>query len=391
MACYKFGEILLPKDFSVENWSVVACDQYTSDRSYWDNLYKTLKDPTALNLVFPECYLSDDNSALINRIIEKQKEYISGGIFREVEGTVLVKRNTAYGNERWGLMCLVDLDAYSFDPSDKLPIRATEGLVASRIPPRKEIRSNCYIELPHVMLLIDDEERSVIEPLKGKGKVLYDGDLNGGGGHITGYNVLDTSGAERALDKLLSESEQKYGSPLLFLVGDGNHSLATAKACRDENNPLSRYALVEIVNIYDEGLKFEPIYRVVYNVDNQKFLTGLKKKTASYSGKTTVYSGGDSVEIPFPADAVEGVKIAQDYIDDYIAVEKGEVDYIHGLKELREICKRNNAVGIELAPMDKSTFFGYVAKNGILPRKTFSMGEADEKRYYTEARYIKRN
>ena len=174
-------------------------------------------------------------------------------------------------------------------------------------------------------------------------------------------------------------------------MGDGNHSLATAKACRDENNPLSRYALVEIVNIYDEGLKFEPIYRVVYTVDNQKFLSGFKKKTASYNGKTTVYSGGDSVEIPFPADAVEGVKIAQDYIDDYIAVEKGEVDYIHGLKELREICKRNNAVGIELAPMDKASFFSYVAKNGILPRKTFSMGEADEKRYYTEARYIKRN
>lgn len=135
-------------------------------------------------------------------------------------------------------MCLIDLDAYSFDPSDKTLIRATEGLVASRIPPRMEIRKNCLIELPHVMLLIDDENRTVIEPLKGKGNVLYDGTLNSGGGHITGYNITDTSGATRALDNLLRSSKDKYGSPLLFLVGDGNHSLATAKACRDENNPL---------------------------------------------------------------------------------------------------------------------------------------------------------
>ena len=389
MACYKFGEIILPENFSVENWSVVACDQYTSDKQYWDNLYKTLKEPTSLNLIFPECYLSSDNSARINRVIEKQKEYISGGIFRKVEGTVLVKRNTLYGNERWGLMCLIDLDAYSFDLSDKTLIRATEGLVASRIPPRMEIRRNCLIELPHVMLLIDDENRTVIEPLKGKGKVLYDGTLNSGGGHITGYNITDTSGVTRALDNLLRSSKDKYGSPLLFLVGDGNHSLATAKACRDENNPLSRYALVEIVNIYDEGLKFEPIYRVIYNVDNEKFLTGLKEKTASQSGKTSIYMGGESVEISFPTDAVEGVKIAQDYIDEYLAEYGGEVDYIHGLKELKEICRRDNALGIELAPMDKASFFSYVAKNGLLPRKTFSMGEADEKRFYTEARYIK--
>lgn len=390
MACFKFGEILLPKRLNVSDWAVVACDQYTSDAEYWKKIESEVAEPTTLNLIFPECYLSNDNTERIERIIKKQNEYLSRGVFREVDGTVLVKRVTSYGNERWGLMCLIDLDAYSAHAGDKTPIRATEGLVETRIPPRVAIRKDCPIELPHVMLLIDDCEHSVIEPLKGTGAVLYDGELNGNGGRITGYSIKDTTSVTEALEALAAKSIATYGDELLFLVGDGNHSLATAKACRDKDNPLSKYALAEIVNIYDDGLKFEPIHRAVFGIDNKKLIDGLKSILASYAGTTHVYDGLDEYEIPFPSDPIAGVKLVQEYIDDYIRRESGTVDYIHGRDALRAVCARDNAVGIELKSIDKNMFFSYVAKNGVLPRKTFSMGEANEKRYYIEARRVKK-
>ncbi len=380
---------MLPREVDVKNWAVVACDQYTSDRSYWDKLAGSLTDPTTLNLIFPECYLSEDNAPRIQSIIAKQNEYIESGIFRTLTGTVLVERKTAYGNVRHGLMCLVNLNDYCADGTQKALIRATEGLVESRIPPRVAIRKNCPMELPHIMVLIDDEKRTVIEPLIGSGEVVYDGEMNGGGGHITGYNISDTTSVENALDDLLAGSVKRYGEELLFLVGDGNHSLATAKACRDENNPLSHYALVEIVNIHDEGLKFEPIYRALFGIDKQKFLSGLMEKTKDCNGKTTVIIGETETEIPFPSDAIEGVKVLQDYVDAFVKENGGEVDYIHGINDLKAIVKNNDALGVTVAPIDKNTFFKYVVKNGKLPRKTFSMGEADEKRYYMEARRVK--
>lgn len=390
MACFKFGEIILPVDCDTRNWAVVACDQYTSDRGYWDCLEASLREPTTLKLIFPECYLSDDNSARIASVVKKQNEYISANFFREIEGTVLVKRKTAAGNERWGLMCLIDLDAYSPDADAFSPIRATEGLVESRIPPRVAIRKNCPLELPHIMLLIDDGDKTVIEPLKGKGEIIYDGDLNSNGGHITGYNIKDTGAAESALNDLYENSTSKYGCPLLFLVGDGNHSLATAKACRDENNPLSRYALAEVVNVYDEGLKFQPIHRAVFDVKNDDFLQGLCEITSSYSGKTTIYDGFHEKEIPFPEDVVSGIELVQKFTDEYISRFKGRVDYIHGEKELKTICANTGAVGITFGAIDKNSFFPYVVKHGSLPRKTFSLGEADEKRYYMEARIVRK-
>lgn len=388
--CFKFGEILIPRNVDLKNWAVVACDQYTSSPEYWDTLQEKVKRPSTIDMVFPECYLSNDNTKKINSIIEKQIEYDKAGIFEAVNGTILVKRTTPYGNERWGLMCLVNLNQYTNERGAVTPIRATEGLVESRIPPRVEIRKSCLFELPHIMLLIDDESRSVIEPLKKKNlPVAYEGELNGNGGYVCGYRVDDTMDIECALDLLQDASKSKYSQELLFLVGDGNHSLATAKACVDKYNPLSEYALVEIVNIYDEGLKFEPIHRVVFGVDNDEFLSGLWKLTASYNGKTTVFVGNKSLEIPFPENAIDGVKLLQEYIDGYLSVHKGEVDYVHGESDLRAICSRRGSIGILLKPMDKSTFFPYVVKNGTLPRKTFSMGEANEKRYYVEARRIK--
>lgn len=240
------------------------------------------------------------------------------------------------------------------------------------------------------MVLIDDPNRTVIEPLIGSGEILYDGELNGKGGHITGYNIRDTKSVENALNSLVDDSVNKYGESLAFLVGDGNHSLATAKACRDESNPLSQYALVEIVNIYDEGLKFEPIHRALFNINNEKFFDGLKKLTANETGTAFVFDGSVKYGIPFPSDAIEGVKLVQNYIDAYLKDNGGEVDYIHGENDLKELCAEKGCAGILLGAIDKSTFFSYVVKNGVLPRKTFSMGEANEKRYYMEARRIKK-
>ncbi len=386
---FKFGEILLPKQVDTQNWAVVACDQYTSNRAYWDKLGETLIDPTTLSIVFPECYLGQNDEARIEKIIEKQTEYSNSGVLQPVEGTVLVKRTTAYGNTRYGLMCLINLDEYTNEKVKKTMIRATEGLVEERIPPRVAIRKDCLFELPHVMVLIDDQNRSVIEPLIGTGEVIYSGKLNGNGGEIVGYNVKDTAPVEKALDALFAASKEKYGEELAFLVGDGNHSLATAKACRKEANPLSQYALVEIVNIYDEGLKFEPIHRAIFGVDNEKFIKSLASLTENNAGKTSLFNGDTEVSIAFPADAIDGVKIVQKYIDEYLKLNGGEVDYIHGENDLKEICATKNAVGIKLNAIDKSTFFSYVVNNGTLPRKTFSMGEAEEKRYYLEARRIK--
>ncbi len=389
--CFKFGEILLPKSVDVSTWAVVACDQYTSNPTYWETLERTVEGKAStLNLIFPEVYLGKDDEARIAKIISTQKQYVNDGILTPVEGTVLVKRKTAFGNERYGLMCLVDLSEYTCDKGAKPLIRATEGLVESRIPPRAKIRKDCLIELPHVMVLIDDENRSVIEPLvTANDGVLYDGELNGNGGRITGYQIKSVGSIEKALNELLEKSIEKYGERLLFLVGDGNHSLATAKACVKEDQPLSKYALVEIVNIYDEGLKFEPIHRVLFGVDKDDFVSKLRKIMASESGKTTIFVGNRKFEIPFPENSIEGVKKVQNFIDEYLSENSGEVDYIHGLKDLEDLCTNRDAVGIVLGAIDKSTFFQYVVKNGTLPRKTFSMGEADEKRYYMEARMIK--
>lgn len=387
MSIYKFGEILLPKNIDVEKWGVVACDQFTSQPDYWNSLYAKTSEPSSLALIFPEAFLGDNDAIRIEKINRKMNEYIASGIFSEYDGTILVERTSESGTRR-GIMACVNLSDYSNNFDDKAPIRGTEGVVAERIPPRVEIRKNASLELPHVMLLIDDKEKTVIEPLKDKGRLVYEGKLNMNGGYVKGYNVVDVDGVSKALDKLFNDSKDKYGSPLLFLVGDGNHSLATAKACSKAENPLSNYALVEIVNIYDEGLKFEPIHRVVYGVDNADFLLGLKQAVKGNS-QTRIICAGKTENIPFITNAIDGVACVQNYIDEYLKNKGGVVDYIHGYTSLEQVVEKTGGIGIELKPIEKESFFAYIAKNGPLPRKTFSMGEANEKRYYIEARKIK--
>ncbi len=387
MSVFKFGEILLPKKIDVSTWSVVACDQYTSQPEYWLKLREKTSGVTSLDLIIPECFLSSDNSEAIARVNAKMREYDRDGVFESVAGTILVERTTQSGTRR-GLMLCVNLDEYSFDARERKPIRATEGVVKERLPVRVEIRKDALFELPHVLLLIDDPDRTVIEPLLGKGKEIYSGTLNMGGGEIRGFGITDVSGAERALDNLLEKSIEKYGSPLLFLVGDGNHSLAAAKECVDENNEKSRYALVEVQNIYDEAIKFEPIHRAVWNVDTEDF-AGVLKKSLSGNGRIRVEYNGRSEEISCPSDAIETVAAVQKVIDDYLIERGGKVDYIHDDDAVHKIAAKNAGVAIYLNPIAKEKFFDYVANHGNMPRKTFSMGHANEKRYYLEARKIK--
>lgn len=388
----KFDEVLLPREgIDMEKWCVVACDQFTSQPEYWEKLKGfTGNAPSALNLIYPECYLSDRPAERIAGIIENMNDYLKRDIFRVVDdGLILVERTTSHGNTRYGLMMIVDLTQYSFDPKDKALIRATEGTVIERIPPRVKIRENCPLELPHILLLIDDEKRSVIEPQIGAdNELLYDTDLNMNGGHIKGYHVRDRKGVENALTELLKASTEKYGEPLLFAVGDGNHSLATAKACYKPENPLSKYALVEVENIYDEGILFEPIHRVVFPKDVKDFVEKFNKAIGG-KAKSKMFVGKEEREICLPENSIEGVDKVQKFIDAYIKENGGELDYIHGENDLKNICAVKGGVGIVLKPMEKNTLFSYIVKNGVLPRKTFSMGEADEKRYYVEARKIK--
>ncbi|MCL2675041.1 MAG: DUF1015 domain-containing protein [Firmicutes bacterium] len=387
----KFGEVLLPKsDVDMEKWCVVACDQYTSQPEYWHDLDHYIGDaPSTLRMIFPESFLEDEPQKRIGKIIAHMEEYLDKNIFRAVDnGLILVERTSPTGAVRHGLTMLVDLTAYSFRPEDKALIRATEGTVIERIPPRVEIRKNCPLELPHILVLIDDEDRTVIEPLIGGAHTkLYDTALNKNGGHVRGFHIADHTGVEKALNVLLEKSIEKYGQELLFAVGDGNHSLATAKACYREDIPASRYALVEVENIYDEGIVFEPIHRVVFPNNPKLFVEKLRAIGGTLKG--TLFVGENVETFMLPENSIEGVDRVQKLIDLYLKEHGGRVDYIHGEEDLRGICAGEGGIGIVLKAMDKGTLFDYVVKNGVLPRKTFSMGEANEKRYYIECRKIR--
>lgn len=380
------ADILLPKkDF--EKWAVVACDQYTSQPEYWEKASDiTDGTPSALNVILPEVYLEDsDVESRIENINKTMSQYLADGVFNEYKNSmVFVERTLFDGRVRKGIVGAVDLESYDYSVGSTSLIRATEGTVLSRIPPRVKIRENAPLELPHIMILIDDPDNEVI-PDTPDGQILYDCPLMLGGGSIRGSLMSDVS-IEKALTALEKQAESKE---LLFAMGDGNHSLATAKACyeQDKTNPLSRYALCEIVNIHDPALDFEPIYRVVFGVDPVRMLSEAKKcfdgqsehkVDCVYNGKTDVFS-------------VNGLTagVLQDFIDAYIKENGGSVDYIHGVDAVNELTARPDALGFVFDGIAKSELFPYVEKNGALPRKTFSMGEAYDKRYYMEARRIK--
>ena len=406
MKTLKPFDILLPDVAEPEKFAVVSCDQFTSQRDYWEKLAAEVGDaPSALKLIFPEVYLEDgDAKERIAAINATMQRYLDGGVFRTLKDSfVLVKRETAYGNTRLGIVAPVDLEEYSYVHPTEATIRATEGVVANRIPPRLAIRENAPIELPHVMLLIDDRDKSIIEPYykkRGELEKLYDFDLNMNGGHLTGWR-LDAHEVMAKLDVYAKKVRGLYGvdTDFVFAVGDGNHSLATAQAhwknvrkglsAEERENHPARFALVEIENLNCDGIVFEPIHRFVFGVDDADFVLYMSTVLKGES-RLKMFTTNMEYSIAVNANNTEAIAEVQDAIDAYVSSHPGaSVDYIHGLENLHSIADSSDGVAVQMPCIEKAELFGYVAEHGNLCRKAFSMGEAEEKRYYFEAKKIR--
>ena len=419
---FKRADILLPK-FSLDSgkmqkWSVVACDQYTSEPEYWQAAENCIGDSeSTLRLTVPEIYLNDaDINERIKNTNASMKAYMEKEIFSEYKNSyIFVERTLANGAKRLGIVGMVDLEDYDYSVGSKSKIRATEGTVVERIPPRLKVRCDAPVELPHIMMLIDDEACDIVESNLAKVaefEKVYDFDMMQNSGHITGYVMSDEAADEidrklKALDDLAAFNK-KYGvneeSPLIYAMGDGNHSLATAKANyenlkkeigEEAKNTLARYALCELVNLHDKSLEFEAIHRVVFDASGEGFIKALSEKydisTDGGEGQTFtfVYVGEEKKITVKNPDEYLTVATVQKVIDAYIKEVGGEVDYIHGEDVVRKLSEDTKNFGIILETMDKKDLYKSVILDGALPRKTFSMGEACDKRFYTEARKIK--
>lgn len=394
--CFSAADILLPKG-NFEKWSVIACDQYTSEPEYWKKVEETVGDSvSALNIILPEVYLESADDSRIDKINDTMKQYLNGGVFEEHKDSMIyIERKQSDGKLRRGLLGKIDLTCYDYRKGTDATVRATEETVLERIPPRVRIRRDAVLEMPHIMLLIDDPDGTVIEPLtekKDKLEPAYKFQLMQNGGEIEG-RLLDES-AKNAVDKALEALYERCNG-LLFCVGDGNHSLATAKACYELNpNEKSRYALVEVVNIHDTALEFEPIYRVVFGVDPEEMIEKVVADCGGiYNGedaqKFTCIYGEKEREISLKPAAKLCVGTLQASLDRLLKGTDAVIDYIHGEDSLKKICKAEKTVGFLFPGMQKSELFPAVLNDGSLPRKTFSMGHADDKRFYLEARVIK--
>lgn len=390
------ADILLPKN-DLESWSCIACDQYTSEPHYWRETERiTGNKNSAFHIVLPEVYLSEDNSEKISKINENMRKYIDEDIFNLFENSVFyIERTLKNGKIRKGLVGLIDLEDYSYKAGEKTPIRATEQTVLERIPPRVKIRRDAALELPHVMLLIDDPENTVIAPICAEKEHLttvYDFELMQNAGHLTGFKISENQ--VLSLQNALCELKSKSEDGLLFAVGDGNHSLATAKECYTLGKG-SRYALVEIVNIHDSSLEFEPIYRIAFTDEPKKLLDCfISHQGGIYEGadaqKFTCLIGDSKREISLKPSGKLAVATLQNFLDKYILENPSvKIDYIHGIESTENLVKTHkNSIGFIFDGMAKSELFPAVSADGSLPRKTFSMGCADDKRFYLEAKKI---
>jgi hypothetical protein len=431
--------ILLPEEGTdMPHWSVIACDQYTSDRNYWKQLAaETAAKPSTLNLIFPEVYLEDaDGEARIAAINQAMGSYLAdGNLVKQPNGFVLIDRKTSEVESRKGLMVALDLEQYDYNKGATSLIRATEGTILDRLPPRIKVRENAPIELPHIMVLIDDPERTVIEPLfESDPEPLYDFELLASGGHIKGYRIDRPQQIEQIVAGLSKLADpQNYrdryrvdGEVMLYAMGDGNHSFATAKAIWEQlkadaddkvaimEHP-ARYALVELVNLHDAGLEFEAIHRVLFNVDSAQLLREMERwfnargeefshtpcenlaaaqalAAANNQGQgfCVVLAGSYGYcQLNNPQLTLD-VASLQVFLDNYLAEQtEARIDYIHGEEAVSSLGSQTDNAGFYLPAISKNNFFRTIIVDGALPRKTFSMGEADEKRFYLECRAIR--
>ena len=414
---FKKANILLPKNCDMTKWSVVACDQYTSEKDYWLDVEKIVgNNPSTLNLTLPEIYLEEENiNERIENINNNMKQLMNENFFNEYANSMIyLRRKQKDGKIREGIIGMVDLEDYSYETGSTSMIRATEKTVIERIPPRVKVRENASLELPHIMILIDDEKRKVIEPLYNKvteNNKVYDFELMKDGGHIVGY-LLDDALADEVITNLESLCDKEYynnkynvntNDILLFAMGDGNHSLATAKACYENlkktmpeeeylNHP-ARYALVELVNLHSEALQFEAINRVVFNVNPEHLLNELHKyyEISDNEGQKLYYTYKDKEGYLYIKNPKSNITVGslQIFLDEYLKEYGGKIDYIHGDDVTKNLSKEDGNIGFILEPMQKNELFKTVMLDGALPRKTFSMGHSNDKRYYLECRKIK--
>ena len=424
-SCFAPAHILLPSaQIPLEKWGCIACDQFTSDRDYWQKAEAAAAgSPSTLNLILPEVYLEDgDADARIEKIHAAMDDYAQNVLTRAVDGFIYVERTEQSGKVRQGLVGMVDLEAYSYRRGEKCTVRPSESTVESRIPPRMKVRTGAALETPHIMMLADDPGCTLIEPVaahKAELPKVYEGELMLGGGHIAGWAVEDPALLARidaALQGLGSQEsfdakypEARGAKPLTLAVGDGNHSLASAKAYWEELKPTltpeqrethpARWCLAEVCNVHSPAIEIEPIHRVLFNVDCGAVLLALitwsdgnmagicfgssKKQSFTLAGPhiANVLSFEDPVA-PLTVGTID------EFIEYFMARHKeARVDYVHDEPAVRALTKQGG-VGFLLPPFEKSDLFKGIVMGGVLPRKTFSMGHAEEKRYYIECRKI---
>ena len=412
------AELLLPQNVDMTKWSVVACDQFSSQPEYWAALEReTAGVPSTLHLMLPEAYLEErDQFAEAERINAEMERYLAQGVFRALEDSyVFLERTLKNGDVRRGLLGVLDLEAYDYAADSVSPIRATEGTVEKRLPPRVRVRAGAALEMPHIMVFIDDVADSVMGGLaagKAGYPALYDFELSAGGGHIRGWQIAGAAAdaLEERLDALADPAllREKYGdaAPVLFAMGDGNHSLATAKKCweairetlpaEERSTHPARYSLVELVNIHDDAIVFEPIHRVLFDTEPEDFFAAAERAFSALHGPAEtchairLLTAAGEREL-----TVRGLSIgqliaaAEDFCQKYLTAHGGRVDYIHNDETAIGMGRRPGCAAILLPKMEKGELFPSVARTGPFPKKSFSIGHAEDKRYYLECRRIR--
>lgn len=410
MSIFKPAEILIPAVDSIEKWSVVACDQFTSDLDYWKKTNEIVgSEPSALRLIIPEAELSFINPAEESEKINKtMAEYLAGGVFKAYDNAyVIVERALADGKLRRGIVGMIDLEEYDWRDNATVPIRATEHTVEDRLPPRVEVRKKALIEMPHIMLFIDDPADGIISNAE-KGELVYDFELMQGGGHIKGWLAKDSAALEKSFEALADETsiKAKYGDveyPIIYAMGDGNHSIAAAKKYWNsvkaelpeekwDSHP-ARYALAEVINIHDEAIGFEPIHKVIFNTDAEEFFADAEKFLGNADDgdkEITLITEKGSKSLRLAGLTIgELIGKCEDFCVSYTKAHGGYIDYIHGDEECVGFASQKGGAGILLPRMEKSELFTSVMQSGSFPKKSFSIGHGCDKRYYLECRKIK--